>query len=72
MGLGLNVDRGRVMGVAITAMEAYLARVLNKLRVLSKQEGGRRKMFKWEGDSSRSPRLNEVPSQLFGNVNRHA
>jgi len=48
------------MGVVITAMEAYLARVLyNKLKVLSKQEGGRRKMFKWEGDSSRSPRLNE-------------
>jgi len=39
MGLGLNVDRGRVMGVVITAMEACdLARVLyNKVKALSKR-----------------------------------
>ena len=39
MCLGLNVDRGRVMRVVITAMEAYLAQVLynNKVKVLSKR-----------------------------------
>ena len=60
MCLGLNVDRGRVMRVVITAMEAYLAQVLynNKVKVLSKR--GRAKIVQMgRGDSSRSPRSNE-------------
>ena len=60
MGLGLNVDRGRVMGAVITAMEACdLARVLyNKVKSLIQEEDGEN-CSDGEGDSSRSPRSNK-------------